>query len=93
MIVGVLEVELLLFGASSLKEKRKVLRSLKDRLRHRFNVSMAEIDGQDLWQRATFAFAVVGSDGGVVARQLQEILDFLDQDTRVEVSAHRLEFR
>lgn len=93
MIVGVLEVELLLFDASSLKEKRKILRSLKDRLAGRFNASVAEVDGQDLWHRTTFAFAVVGKDGAYVSRVLQEILEFLDQDARFEITAHRMEFR
>lgn len=93
MIVGVLEVEILLFDASSLKEKRKVLRSLKDRLKNRFNVSMAEVDGQDLWQRTTFAFAAVGNDGAHVTRMLQEVLNFLSHDPRFEITRHRMEFR
>ncbi len=93
MIVGVLEVELLLYDATSLKEKRKVLRSLKDRIQNRFNVSVAEVDGQDLWQRATFAFAVVGRDGAHVSRVLQEIMQFLEQDTRFEITTHHMEFR
>lgn len=92
MIVGLLEVELVL-PSNSLKEKRKVLRSIKDKIHHRFNVSIAEIDGHDLWQRATFAFAVVGRDGGRIARQLHEILKTLDQDGRFEVTTHRMEFR
>jgi len=93
MIVGVLEVELLIYDANSLKEKRKVLRSLKDQLQNRFNASVAEVDGQDLWQRATLAFAVVGGDGAYVSRVLQEILHFLEQDTRFEITTHHVEFR
>ena len=60
--IGVLTLELRLENSHSLKEKRHVVVSLKDRLRHKFNVSVAEIDHQDLWQRATLAAVTVASD-------------------------------
>ena len=53
--IGVLTLELRIESSHSLKEKRHVVQSLKDRLRHKFNVSVAEIAHQDLWQRATIA--------------------------------------
>jgi uncharacterized protein len=53
MPIAYLTLELRIEGAHSLKEKRQVLRSLKDRLRNSFNVAIAEIDANDLWQRAT----------------------------------------
>ena len=60
--VGVLTLELRLEQAHSLKEKRHVVQSLKERLRHKFNVAVAEIDYQDLWQRAALAAVTVSSD-------------------------------
>ena len=60
--IGVLTLELRLETSHSLKDKRQVVASLKDRLRHKFNVSVAEIDHQDLWQRATLAAVTVASD-------------------------------
>jgi hypothetical protein len=60
--IGVLTLELRIESSHSLKEKRHVVQSLKDRLRHKFNVSVAEIDNQDLWQRATVAAVTVSSD-------------------------------
>jgi uncharacterized protein YlxP (DUF503 family) len=60
--IGVLTLELRLEDSHSLKEKRHVVQSLKDRLRSRFNVSVAEIDHQDTWQRATLAAVTVSSD-------------------------------
>jgi uncharacterized protein YlxP (DUF503 family) len=60
--IGVLTLELRLEESHSLKEKRHVVQSLKDRLRSRFNVSVAEIDHQDTWQRATLAAVTVSSD-------------------------------
>jgi len=60
--VGVVTLELRLDQAHSLKEKRHVVESLKDRLRHKFNVAVAEIDYQDLWQRSAVAAVTVSSD-------------------------------
>ena len=60
--VGVLTLELRLENSHSLKEKRHVIQSLKDRLRGKFNVAVAEIDYQDLWQRAAVAAVTVSSD-------------------------------
>jgi uncharacterized protein len=60
--IGVLTLELRLENAHSLKEKRHTVESLKTRLRNKFNVSVAEIDYQDLWQRAAVAAVTVSSD-------------------------------
>jgi uncharacterized protein YlxP (DUF503 family) len=60
--IGVLTLELRLENSHSLKEKRHVVQSLKDRLRNKFNVAVAEIDHQDLWQRAAVAAVTVSSD-------------------------------
>jgi len=59
MNVGLCIVEIHLSAAQSLKEKRKTLRKLRDRLRARFNISVAEIDHQDLWQRATLGIVAI----------------------------------
>ncbi|MCZ6650250.1 MAG: DUF503 domain-containing protein [Acidobacteria bacterium] len=59
MVVGVIRVELLIHGSSSLKEKRAVLRKIKDRTRARHNISVAEVEFQDLRQRAVLGFAAV----------------------------------
>ena len=60
--IGVLTLELRLENSHSLKEKRHVVESLKNRLRHKFNVAVAEIDYQDLWQRSVLAAVTVSSD-------------------------------
>ncbi len=71
MQVGTLRLSLFLRQARSLKDKRSVIKSLKDRLRARFNVSVAEIEHQDVIQTACLAVAIVGSD----RRHLQSSLD------------------
>jgi len=60
--IGVLTLELRLEDSHSLKDKRHVIKSLQDRLRNKFNVAVAEIDYQDLWQRAAIAAVTVSSD-------------------------------
>jgi len=71
--VGVLTLELRLENSHSLKDKRHVVRSLKDRLRHKFNVAVAEIDGQDLWQRATLAAVTVSSSHEFAEKVLRSV--------------------
>jgi uncharacterized protein YlxP (DUF503 family) len=80
LTVGLLTLQLHIEHAHSLKEKRHVLRSLKDRLRKRFNVSVAEVDGQDTWQRSVVAVAMVSGD----RQRVQDLL------ARVESEAERI---
>src|SRR5207302_2782074 len=73
--IGVLTLELRLEDAHSLKEKRHVVQSLKDRLRSKFNVAVAEIDYQDLWQRAAVAAVTVSSDHVHAEKVLRSVED------------------
>ncbi len=73
--IGVLTLEMRLENSHSLKEKRHVVQSLKDRLRHKFNVAVAEIDGQDLWQRATLAAVTVSSSHDFAEKLLRSVED------------------
>lgn len=72
MVVGVITWDLHLDGCHSLKEKRHVLKSLKDRLHNRFNVSAAETAHNDLWQRAELTVCVVSNDRTHAERVLRE---------------------
>ena len=72
MVVGVITWDLHLEGCHSLKEKRHVLKSLKDRLHNRFNVSAAETAHNDLWQRAELTACVVSNDRTHAERVLRE---------------------
>jgi uncharacterized protein YlxP (DUF503 family) len=71
--IGVLTLEMRLNDAHSLKEKRHVVQSLKERLKHKFNVAVAEIDCQELWQRAVVAAVTVSNDHGHAAAVLQSV--------------------
>ncbi|MDA1312529.1 MAG: DUF503 domain-containing protein [Acidobacteria bacterium] len=73
LTIGLLTLHLQIEAAHSLKEKRQVVRGLKDRLRNRFNVSVAEVDGQDTWQRSVIAVVTVSGDRPRVEEQLAKI--------------------
>ncbi|MHC5053713.1 MAG: DUF503 domain-containing protein [Planctomycetota bacterium] len=89
--VGTLRVEFLVAGASSLKDKRRVVKGLKDRIRHRFNVSVAEVDFQELWQRSAIGVAAVGTDGAFVAEMLGKVLALVRRDRSIQVLRHDME--
>ncbi len=74
MVVAVVTWELHLSGCQSLKDKRRIMKSLKDRLHNRFNVSVAETDYQDLWQRAELSCCVVATDN----RHAESVLSAAD---------------
>lgn len=82
MIIGLLQARLSLPQAHSLKDKRQVIRRLKDKARQRINVSVAEVDHQDFWQSATLAFATVAAERVVVDQRLSEIQELLRSEPR-----------
>lgn len=91
MVVGLCTVELFISESQSLKDKRQVLHSLKDRLHGKFNLSVAEVDGQDLWQKAVLGIACVANEGGYVSRVLEQALNVIKGMPAVEVVRTKLE--
>jgi len=77
MPIGLLTLEIFIPDARSLKDKRQVLRSLKDRLRGQFNVAVAELDHQETWQRAVVGVVTISPD----ARHLQEALEKVENES------------
>ncbi len=73
MFVGVVRFELHLPAATSLKDKRTIVRGLKERIRQRVQASVAEVEHQDLWQRAALGVAVVSGEGRQVGEMLQSV--------------------
>jgi uncharacterized protein len=74
MPVGLLTLELHIDHAQSLKDKRQVLRSLKDRLRGKFNVAVAELEGHDTWQRSVVGVVTLSNEERHVHEVLQQVL-------------------
>ncbi len=64
----------------SLKGKRQVVRSLTDRVRQRFNVSVAEVEDNDLWQRVTLGISCVSNDGSHANEMLSEVVGYIERD-------------
>jgi uncharacterized protein len=93
MVVGVLEAELHIPGCQSLKEKRMVIRSVKDKVSKKFNTSVAEIDFLDKWQRASLAFATVSNNKHHTEEVLQKIFQMLDNDLNFELIKHRFDYK
>ncbi len=89
--MGLCTVELFISDSQSLKDKRQVLHSLKDRLHGKFNLSVAEVDGQDLWQKAVLGMACVANDGSHVNQVLEQALNLIRGVPAVEVVRTKLE--
>jgi uncharacterized protein YlxP (DUF503 family) len=91
MTLGLCTVELHIPDGQSLKAKRQVLLSLKTRLRDKFNVSVAEVDGQDLWQRSVLGIACVANEGTHVNQVLDQALNLIRSMPAVELVQFRIE--
>ena len=91
MPIGLLTLEIHLPDAHSLKDKRQVVRSLKDRLRAHFNVAVAELDGQDTWQRSVIGVVSVSSDEQYLQGALQKALDESERLLGRDLVGHEIE--
>jgi uncharacterized protein len=91
MIVGTLRVRLLLRQARSLKDKRQVVKSIKDRLRNHFNVSVAEIEAQDNRQLAVLGLAMVSNETHHVKLALGQIVEALRSHPVAELIDHEMD--
>jgi uncharacterized protein YlxP (DUF503 family) len=84
MIIGVLKVSLLLRESHSLKDKRRVLKSIKDRVRNRMNVAIAEVDNQDVHQRADLGAVTVSTSRTHAEQVLTDVLKVIDRAPAAE---------
>jgi len=82
MLVGVMKVQILMHGITSLKDKRHIVKSVIGRLQSRFNVSISEVEHQDSKATAVLGLAVVSNDAVFIDQQLDSILDFMRNDGR-----------
>ena len=92
MIIGVIEFELYIRQSQSLKDKRHVVKSVKDRLRNRFNVSVAEVDFHEDRKRAAIAAVMVGTDTAYVQGGLDEIRNMLRGVPGAELGRVEIDF-
>jgi uncharacterized protein len=92
MPVGLLTIEIQLPYSHSLKEKRAVLRKVVTRLRNRFNVSVAELDHQDVWQRATVGIVSISGSQPLLESLLQQVLAETEKTLGQDVVQYRIDF-
>lgn len=85
MVVGIVRIELHVPASQSLKDKRQVVRSLKQRIRDRAGAAVAEVDHHELWQRAAIGLAIVAADGARVREQLDEVRRLVDHTFEAQV--------
>jgi len=84
-------MDFLIYGAQSLKAKRRVIKSLRDRLRNTFNCAVAETDYQDLWQRSRLTVCVVSNESRHANTQLNEIVRFAADKSQAELVNYEIE--
>lgn len=91
MVVGLCHITLLIHDNRSLKGKRQVLKGIIEKVKHRFNASVAEVGSHDLWQRAEIGLAVVGSDAPFVNSVVDKAVLYIEDMQTAEVVDHRIE--
>lgn len=92
MVVGVLQLTIYITDSHSLKEKRGVLRKIKSRVRNEFNVSIAECEAHDLWQKTQLGVCQVGTDQAYIDGALRAVVRFIDDLHLAEVGEEEIEF-
>ena len=92
MTVGLCTVELFIPDGHSLNEKRQVLQSLKTRLRDKFNLSVAEVGDQDLWQKAVLGLACVANESAHVNQVLDQAVNLIQSVPAIQLLRSRIEF-
>ena len=91
MVVGAARVELHVHGSQSLKQKRGVVRAISQRVRNRFNVSVAEVGGQGTWQSVVLGISTVSGDSQSARRRLEKTIDYIEDLHLAEVIDQEVE--
>jgi uncharacterized protein YlxP (DUF503 family) len=91
MVVAMARLTLILPDNDSLKGKRKVVRSLVEKVRHRFEAAVAEVDDHDLWRKATIGVALVGNDARHLSTRLDTIMAFMENQHLAEIVDSQVE--
>jgi len=93
MVVGIARIELYFPEPNSLKAKRQILRALLQKIEANFKkVSIAEVDGHDLWQNAVIGISLVGKDQGFVDSRLTSLIDYIQKESALEIVKAEVEY-
>jgi uncharacterized protein len=91
MIIAATMITLVIPGNDSLKGKRRVVKSLIERVRHKFEAAVAEVGDNDLWQKARIGVALVGNDSQLLEARLQQIMKFIENQYLAEIIDSQVE--
>lgn len=92
MIVGICKIEMMIFEANSLKDKRMVIKSILGKINSKFNTSVAETGYNDLWNKAEIGIACVSTSVKHANEILDKITNFIDNDGRAEIIDREIEY-
>jgi len=92
MIIAAACLTLIIPENDSLKGKRKVVKSLIEKVRHKFDAAVAEVGDNDLWQKAKIGIALVGNDSQLLESRLQQIMKFIENQYLTEIIDSQVEF-
>lgn len=93
MLIALLEVDLLLPGSFSLKDKRVMLNRLKDKVSRQFKVSVAEVgDSKDSWAASSLAVVAVSDDGAVLSSVMNRVVNFVERERGIEIARYSTRF-
>ncbi|SET32817.1 hypothetical protein SAMN05660297_02034 [Natronincola peptidivorans] len=91
MLVGVCSVKVIMYEVSSLKGKRQILKSVIERIKARFNVSIAEVGNQDKWQIAEIGFCCVSNSKKHADEMINNVIHFIEKDGRLDITEWHIE--
>lgn len=91
-MIGYLELELNIPMVQSLKEKRSIIKSLKDKLKNKFNIAISEIGKNDIWQSSVLGLVTISNETTYLEQTFSKIIDFVDEFFGIEISKYNIEY-
>lgn len=85
MIIGICTCKIFIFNANSLKSKRSVVKSIIEKSKNRFNISIAEVGDNDKWQKSIIAFSTISNEQKVVEETMDKVINFFDSYSEIEI--------
>ena len=92
MITGIYKISIHIPGSNSLKDKRQVIKGIKDKIRHNFNVSIAEVDDEELWQKSILGIACVSNQQNHIAEVFSQIINTIKNNAEIYILDSQIEF-
>lgn len=92
MVAGICYLDITIMGSMNLKDKRRVLKSILQRVGNRFNVSISEVGCHDIWRRSELGIATVGASKTGVEKILQDVFKYIERDDRIEIIGYDMKY-